>query len=69
MLQITEQNKSLKLGFKKKTRALITTVKEWVSPIRGQNSHSPPPFFLNWDKEPKISGKTKVKSLIPIEMI
>jgi len=45
MLQITEQNISLKLGLSKKTRALLTTEKEWASPMR-QNSHSPPLWKL-----------------------
>jgi len=30
------------IGLSKKTRALITIEKAWASPIRRQNSHSPP---------------------------
>jgi len=40
------------IGLSKKTRALITTQKAWASPIRGQNSHSPPPFW-------KLGQRTK----------
>jgi len=67
MLQITEQNISLKLAFQKNT-GFNYDWKGMGVPNKGTKQSFATPFG-NWDKEAKISRKTEVESLFAIKRI